>query len=317
MNDDERELRDALATRAAAVPVGRADEPGLIRRLAVARRRRRQARLAGAVAALVMVLGAASLVAADDPKEETVTVGPDPSSTTTIFDPTTTTPDTAPVDTSLPVPPPSVAPATTVAPAPVPTTIPRTTTTTTRTPLPPVPDDAVWPPPGSTTVFPSPDKATLDFARRFLGMVDPQLTALNTTGDRATMNVTPGPTAGINMVVSLRRVEGRGWVVTGSAAPSIQVDQPAAGSTVASPLVVRGRTQAFEGHVDVEIRRDGATTPIGRAFGTGASDAMAPFETTVTFTRPSTARGTVVVSAPNAADGDLGPLAATVIRVSF
>lgn len=313
MSDHERELRDVLRSRAAEVPVGRADEPGLLRRLAATRRRRQQTRLTAVAAAVVLVLGAAALVATSDEEPSNLVAGPGPSSMSTVETSSTTTVTAAPVETTVP---PAVAP-TTTAPAvttTVPTTLPRTTTT--AAPLPPLPDDALWPWPGTTTRFASPEQVASDFARRFLG-VGATLKAPKISGADATVEFTPGPTATLTTVLSLRRIDVRGWIVVGCAAPSIIVDQPAAGAAVSSPLTVRGRTQAFEGHVDVEVRSDGMTTPLGRSFGTGASDQMAPYEASVTFARPPMPRGTVVVTEPNAEDGAKGPLAATVVRIRF
>ena len=326
MRNEEGALRDALHARAAAVPVGRPDETGLGRRLAVARRRR-QARLAAAAAALVVVIGAGSLVAATGEGESNVVTGPDPSSTTTMLEPATvetTTVETTTVEptTTLPVLVPEPTTPTTAGdtpggpPQPAPTLgAPRATTTI--APVPPVPDDAVWPPPGSSTVFPTADRAADDFTRRFLRMATPQLGAAQVRGDTATVAVRPLPASTLTTVVSLRRVDRRGWVVVGSAAQNIQVDQPAAGATVSSPLVVRGSAWTFEGNVTVEVRRDGATTPIGTSFGTGGGDQMRPFDATVTFARPSVARGTVVASEGRADDETQGPAAATVVRVRF
>ncbi len=327
MSGVERDLRDALGARASAIPVGRADEPGLGRRLATARRRRRTG-VGGAALALLLVLGAVTVVAGADDQGPNVVAGPDPSSTTSVAEPSTTatttdTTDTtgpeAPATSLSPPAPTTAAPPASAAPAATGTTGPRTTSTT--APPAPVPDDAVWPPPGSATTFTTPSQATTDFARRFLGMTTSQVGAPRVGGANATVELRAigesGSPTGIFSVVSLRRVEGRGWVVLGSAAPSIVVDQPTTGATVTSPLTVRGRTQAFEGTVDVEVRRDGALTPIGRSFGTGGGTEVLPFEATVTFARPSTPRGTVVVSEPRADSGNRGPLTATVLRIAF
>jgi hypothetical protein len=319
----ERELREAFGARASTVDVGRADEPGLGRRLAAARRRRR-ARLGSGALAILVVLGALSVVARSDDRGPNVVAGPDLSSTTSAAEPSTTattTTDTtlpeAPAPSLSPPAPTTAAPPASAAPATTGTTVPRTTTA----PPAPVPDDAVWPPPGSATTFTTPSQATTDFARRFLGMTTSQVSTPRVDGANATVELRAigesGRATGIVSVVSLRRIEGRGWVVLGSAAPSIVVDQPTTGATVASPLTVRGRTRAFEGTVEVEVRRDGALTPIGRSFGTGGGTDVLPFESTVTFARPSTPRGTVVVSEPRADFGDRGPLAATVLRVAF
>jgi len=321
VNGIERELREALGARASAVTVGRADEPGLGRRLVTARRRRR-ARLGGGALAILVALGALSVMAQTDDRGPSVVAGPDLSSTTSLTElsttaasapptPATTVPAAGPTSTT---PPASAATTTTVA---------RTTSTTTTTtpplapPLAPLPAEAVWPPAGSATAFSTPTQAATDFALRFLGMGTPQLGTPRVAGADATVDLRPLSTASLTSVVSLRRIDGRGWVVLGCAAPSIQVDQPAVGATISSPLNVRGRAQAFEGTVDVEVRRDGATVPLGRSFGTGGGTEILPFEATVTFTRPSEGRGTVVVSEGRADDGSQGPAAATVLRVAF
>lgn len=323
LGDSERDLRDALRSRAAAVPVGRADHAGLGRRLSAARRRRR-AKLGGAALTLVVLLGALSVGSRSDGSGPNVTAGPDPSSTTTIPEPSTTTPvETIPGDTTPTLPPvtvgpPGSQPGPSVTSGPAPTTVPRTTSTT--APLPPVPDDALWPPPGSRTTFATPEAAAEDFARRFLGMGTPQVTPGRVTvrGDEALADLRPLPSSSLTTVVLLRRVGARGWVVLSCSADNIQLDQPTGPNVrVTSPLTVRGRVQAFEGHVDIEVRRDGTTTPIGRSFGTGASDSMAPFESTVTFSAPPAGRGALVLSDPRADDPAQGPLSATVIRISF
>lgn len=322
MSDPERDLREALRSRAASVPVGRADETGLGRRLAAAQRRRR-ARAGGAALALLVLATGVSVLAREDGQGPTVVAGPDPSSTTTTaLEPSTTTTQTtlAPIET---IPDPTTTTqAVPALPGPTVTSAPEATarrTTTTAAPLPAVPDDALWPPPGSKTTFGSPERAADDFARRFLGMAEPQVTPgrVSAGGDEATADLRPFPSGGPTTTVLLRRVGARGWVVVGCSGDSIFVDQPSPGAAVTSPLTVRGRARAFEGTVDVEVRRDGATTPIGRSFGTGGGSEVLPFEATVSFARPSAARGTVVVSEGRADDSSKGPAAATVVRIRF
>jgi len=314
VNGIERELREALGARASAVTVGRADEPGLARRMSAARRRRR-ARLGSGALAILVALGALSVVARADDRGPNVVAGPDLSSTTSLTE-LSTTAATVPPTPARTVPAAGPTSTTPPASAATTTTVARTTSTP-PPPLAPLPAEAVWPPAGSATAFSTPTQAAIDFARRFLGMGDPQLGTPRVAGADATVDLRPLPRASLTSVVSLRRIDGRGWVVLGCAAPSIQVDQPAAGATISSPLTVRGRAQAFEGTVEVEVRRDGATVPLGRSFGTGGGTEVLPFEATVTFPRPSAGRGTVVVSEAGADEGGQGPAAATVLRVAF
>lgn len=318
MSDHERELRDVLRSRGDAVPVGRADETGLLRRLAAARRRRQQTRLLAATAALVMVLGGVTLVATKDDQTADLVAGPGPSTSTSMLEPSSTSPARVPVETSLPQGPTSPAPpvtSTSTTPT-APTTSGPKPTTTTAAPLPALPDDALWPPPGSTTTFSSPDKAAFDFARRYLEMPNSQVGSPRISGAEATIDVAPNGGPSFTTVVTLRRVEVRGWIVVGCAAPKIEVSQPTAGATISSPLTVRGRAEAWEGNVIVEVRRDWSTTPIGSSFGTGSTFEQTPFEATVTFTRPTSTRGTVIVYEPRVDDVP-GPMAATVVRVRF
>lgn len=158
-----------------------------------------------------------------------------------------------------------------------------------------------------------------DFARRFLGMGTPQLIPgrVSVRGDEATVQIRPLPDGGPTTTVLLRRMNVRGWVVVGCSAERIQVEQPSPGAVVASPLTVRGQAQAFEGQVDVEVRRDGSQAPIGRSVGTGGGTEVLPFESTVSFARPSILRGTLVVSEARADVADQGPATATVVRVNF
>jgi hypothetical protein len=182
-----------------------------------------------------------------------------------------------------------------------------------------VPDDAIWPAPGSTTTFSTPDRAALDLARRLLGMGTPQLSPgrISADGNDATVDIRPLPTGGSTTTAVLRKVDRRGWVVVGCSTANILIEQPTPGTRIGSPLTVRGRAQAFEGQVVVEVRSDGAAAPIGQSYGTGGGTEVLPFESTVTFARPAAPRGTVVVSEPRADVSDQGPAAATVIRVAF
>jgi len=184
-----------------------------------------------------------------------------------------------------------------------------------------VPDDALWPPPASATAFQTADRAAADFARRFLGMAAPLLSPAQVSGTDATVTVRTSPSGGVSTAVALRRVGRRGWVVVGSTAPNIQIDQPTAGATIASPLNVTGRALAFEGRVVVAVRQDGTSAPIGQSVGDGGGTEMLPFQSTVTFPAPAARRGAVVVSEPRADVGpggaDLGPATVTVVRIAF
>ena len=262
MPDLDTSIRRLLEDRAAAVAAPADPPPALMRRARM--RRLRTGSGAGLLAAALLLGSSVAHGRASGDKTTTDLATQPPTTvetTTTATEPSTTTPWVA-TSTTIREATPTSAPQPRSAPtsAAVTTTVPRTTTT--GRPIPPVPDDALWPPPGSATTFRTPEQATSDFASRFLGIGRPEPGRARVTGDGATVEIRA-------MVVTLRRVGSRGWVVVGCAAPTIVVDEPTAGTTIGSPLTVRGRSSTWEGHVDVEVRRDASTAPIGRSFGTG------------------------------------------------
>jgi hypothetical protein len=180
-----------------------------------------------------------------------------------------------------------------------------------------VPDDAVWPPPGSTTAFPTADRAAADFARRYLGMGSPRFEPARVTGSDATVAVHAFASGGPTTTVTLRRADRRGWVVLGCAADDVLIDQPTPGASASSPLAVRGRSVAFEAQVDVEVRQDGALTALGQTYAMGGSTDLQPFATTVTFPAPTSRRGAVLVLVARNDVADQGPASAAVVRVAF
>ena len=105
------------------------------------------------------------------------------------------------------------------------------------------------------------------------------------------------------------------WWVLGAATEEIVLDAPAAGATVTSPVALSGRARAFEGTVDVQIRQDGATDPIGTGFVTGAGDVVHPFDGEVEFTAATAERGAIVLLTTGGEDDRVWR--ATVVRVQF
>ena len=71
---------------------------------------------------------------------------------------------------------------------------------------------------------------------------------------------------------------------------------PGAGDVVASPVVLTGRTWAFEGHVSVRIVEDGFPTPLATGFVTGGGDTLRPFTDSFPLGTVHATHGAVVLT---------------------
>ena len=106
------------------------------------------------------------------------------------------------------------------------------------------------------------------------------------------------------------------WWVLGAGTPHIEVSEPAALATIASPVHLQGRSTAFEGTVQTAVRRDGAREPLASGFVMGGgSGTLEPFSGTLSFNRPAVASGAVVLHTVSAENGQVWE--ATVVRVHF
>ena len=102
----------------------------------------------------------------------------------------------------------------------------------------------------------------------------------------------------------------------GATTANIELSEPAALATISSPVRLQGRSTAFEGTVNTEVRRDGAVEPLASGFVMGgASGALEPFTGTLTFVRPTAASGAIVLHTVSAENGQVWE--ATVVRVNF
>jgi hypothetical protein len=215
---------------------------------------------------------------------------------------------------------------------------PSTTTTTTA----PVAFPGIWPftsqaeadayTGGGDTVFRDAIGTAREFARRYVGMVEPVAVGGATpsggavevrigfgTGEGGRPLQDPRPT----MTVRLQRVgdadgDRDPWTVVGATSEQIVVDAPEGLDGVTSPLPVAGRAHTFEGNVAVEVREDGmvAGQSLGTGFVTGGGDALRPFSGRVAFRAPAKPAGSVLFYEASPADGQ-GVLRATVVRVRF
>lgn len=219
----------------------------------------------GAIVTVLLVVAAVVLVGGEDGRDTAVT----------------------------PAAPPSAGPST--APSPVPTTA--------------VPSDvdrstAVWPVAGSAVRPSSPVAAARAFATDFLGFAAPVVGGF-AQGDSRSGEVPVRPTAdGPVTTVLVRQLSGeQTWSVLGAATEGIEVTEPAPSAVLRSPFALRGSALAFEGHVDVQVREDGRTAPLGETYVTGGGDVQRPFTATVSFATPTGAYGSLVLLTRSAEDG--------------
>ncbi len=117
------------------------------------------------------------------------------------------------------------------------------------------------------------------------------------------------------VLVRLLGTDGSWWVL-GAGTPNIKITEPAALTSIATPVRLRGTSTAFEATVQVSIRQDDATKPLAETFVMGgANGTMGPFDAKVAFTAPTAHTGAVVMYTVSSADGHVSE--ASVIRVTF
>ena len=81
-------------------------------------------------------------------------------------------------------------------------------------------------------------------------------------------------------------------------------------------LIISGQSTAFEATVNVEIRQDGTLEPLTTGIVMGGSNGeMGPFSKVIPFTKPTAARGAIILKTMSAKDGNIAE--ASVVRVQF
>ena len=191
-----------------------------------------------------------------------------------------------------------------------------TTTTTKKSSIDPA--VALWPPPGSDERFTSPEEAARSFASNFIGFADVTVGSFQ-AGDPSSGEVPVQPRAnGPVTRVLVRQLEPGAWWATGAVNDQIRIDSPEPGGLAKSPLKVTGAAQAFEGNVQVEVRADNASKPVGTGFVTGAQDQMGQFEGIIRFDQAAATPadyGALLLIEQDANVGHVNK--ATVIRIRF
>lgn len=246
--------------------------------------------------AATVVLAAALLLGACGSDSDESTGGssttPAPSSTTTTEEPSTTTssPDSGSTSTT--------------ATAGSSTTAPAEDTST-----------AVFPAPGSTTRYTDPVDVARAFATDYVGFEDPMVSPYQAGDSRSgEVPVRPDPQGPVTTVFV--RQLGDSWFVLGAATDSIVVTEPTALATVASPVAVAGQSTAFEANVQVQVRQDGSTEPLGSGYVMGGSMGdMGPFTGSIEIVTPTAKAGAVMLWTSSMENGEVWE--AAVVRVRF
>jgi hypothetical protein len=175
---------------------------------------------------------------------------------------------------------------------------------------------AVWPAEGSGIAITDPVAAAQAFAEDFLRMQSPVVGTFR-AGDSRSGEVDVQPTAdGPITTVLVRQLSGEDtWSVLGASTDLIDLTEPTAGDTIASPVTVTGAALAFEGTVQVEVREDSQADAIGTGYVTGGGDIVRPFEGRIDYAIPVSHRGALVLFTTSGEDGRVW--SATVVRVTF
>jgi hypothetical protein len=197
----------------------------------------------------------------------------------------------------------------TAAPAAAPTTAAG------PTPLPVDTSMAVWPFASSATRYADPASAARGFATDYLGFTDPVVGEFR-QGDARSGEIPLQAKATGPVTTVLVRQLGDTWWVLGASTPNIELTSPEASVAISSPVRLRGTSTAFEATVNAEVRADGSTQSVGAGIVMGgANGQMGPFDSTVTFSRPSASSGALLLFTRSGEDGSIAE--ATVVRVRF
>jgi hypothetical protein len=176
---------------------------------------------------------------------------------------------------------------------------------------------AVWPWADSDVRYDDPVAAARGFALDFIGFTDPLIGEFRQGDSRSgEVEVRSIETFAVTTVFVRQLGPDDTWWVLGSATENIVVDTPDALATIASPLTVSGRSRAFEGTVEVEIRADGVAEPVFESFVTGGGvDALGPFVEAFDWPNPGAGSGAIVFQTTSSDDGRI--MEAGVFRVFF
>lgn len=178
------------------------------------------------------------------------------------------------------------------------------------------PNAAVWPRDAAGSN--DPVAVARAFATEYLGIESPKVGPYAGGDARSGEVEVRARTDGPATTIMVRRYGPDGdapYSVAGAWSPNIEISSPQVLTTITSPVQLAGRSTAFEGTVQVEVREDGNPTPLAKTFVTGGAMEMGPFSESVTFNTPRAPLGAIVLYTTSSENGSIQE--ATVIRVAF
>lgn len=192
-------------------------------------------------------------------------------------------------------------------------TAPSSTSTTSQVPSTWI---AVWPT-TSSSPFTTPAAAARSFAVHVLDMTNPIIDPYRAGDTRSGEQPIRANAIAPETTVLVRQLSSdNSWWVLGATTGNIEITRPVALARVRSPMVLAGRSTAFEAVVNVNLREDGRATPLVETTVMGGSNGVvAPFNDTITFPAPTSHYGTLVLYTRSAKDGAVTE--ASAIRVQF
>lgn len=169
----------------------------------------------------------------------------------------------------------------------------------------------IWPDPGGTLRYGTPEAAAGGFAEGFAGFTEPVYGEFM-QGDSRSGELEVRPVAdGAVTTVLLRQLSDGKWYAIGATSSEIQLDMPAAGARISEPAALSGSSRAFEATVNVEVRAHGTVEPLGTGIVMGGSGPdLAPFSGSIQWKNPGTGGGVLLLFELSAKDGSMWTAAA-------
>jgi hypothetical protein len=199
----------------------------------------------------------------------------------------------------------------------------QTATTATKTATTPASDfdGAIWPDPADATEAATPVDVARSFVEDFLGMENPAFGEFQ-EGDARSGEV-PMLLVGedgkpradrVLASIAVRQLGGARWFVIAAGSDQVEISSPDVFEAISSPVTVTGNGFGFESNLTVSVRAAFEPEPLAEE-GTAAGDrAPRPFSQALTFERPATATGSIIVRDGGGADGVPYAFAAVAIR---
>lgn len=181
----------------------------------------------------------------------------------------------------------------------------------------PTSQPVVWPDPGESTGFDSPEEAARSFAVDLAGFTEPRVGEFRAGDGRSgEIEIRPSDTGPVTTILLRQVAADESWWVIGAVSEDIVIDQPSTGQVVTGTMLVAGEARAFEGTVDVALFAHGQTEPLVTGFVTGRGDGeLGAFEESFDVPASASGPGFLLLTSPNADDGAAWTVAA--IPVEF